>query len=102
MRTAREPLDKLEKLWWPLSTMATGFVAFGVLKASISQLQADVADIQATRPYVQQQKIDREISDEADFRKDVKNSLGTLQASVSSINSDVARIKGQLDKGGQQ
>lgn len=82
--------------------MATGFVAFGVLKASISQLQADVADIQATRPYVQQQKIDREISDEADFRKDVKNSLGTLQASVSSINSDVARIKGQLDKGGQQ
>jgi hypothetical protein len=82
---------------WPLAAAAIAVaITFGALQEQVSRLRADVTDIQAVKPDVLKDQIDKQKQAEDRFQADVKDALKSIDQDMRRIDRDVARIIGSL------
>ena len=82
---------------WPLLAGALGVaITYGALQEQVSNLRADVTDIQAVKPDVLKEQISSAKQTDAQFRNDVTASLKDIKDNLDRIDRTVANIAGKL------
>jgi len=91
-------LRKIVGNWFPLCWMGATFTTIGVYQTRFSNLEANVAAIQAIQPDVIVSKVLSDEKQQREFQADVKESFKSLDAEIGAVGTDVAWIKGRIDR----